>query len=135
MKSIINLLSWLNENWASIITILILLAGIYFKAKSSYTAWKRMSKEEKEKQFEVAISKAKLALDEFILGFVADAEINWIEEGSKLGAVKRAEVIQRVYEQYPIFNEVTDQQSLIKYIDELIDHALVTVREKIRKDG
>lgn len=92
-----------------------------------------MTEAEKQKKFDAAIAQAKLALDEFILGFVADAEINWQDEGAKLGPVKRAEVIQRIYQQYPVFNEVMDQKELIKYIDQLIDHALVTVRETIRK--
>ena len=92
-----------------------------------------MSEEEKQKQADIAIAQAKLALDNFILGLVADAEVNWQDEGSKLGEVKRAEVIQRIYEQYPIFNEVADQKELVAYIDDLINHALITVREKFRK--
>lgn len=133
MTSVVNLLSWINENWASIATALLLVVAIYFKAKSSYLTWKKMSDEEKQKQLDLAVAKAKLALDEFILDFVADAEINWQDEGSKLGPIKRAEVIQRIYEQYPVFNEVMEQKELIAYIDKLIDHALVTVRERIRK--
>lgn len=133
MKSIVNLLTWLNENWSFITTILVLVIAIYFKAKSFYDTYKKMTEAEKEKQFQIAVAKAKLALDEFILGFVADAEINWQDEGSKLGPIKRAEVIQRIYEQYPVFNDVVDQKEIIKFIDTLIDNALITVRETIRK--
>lgn len=132
MNSIINLLKWLNDNWASIVTIVVLVVGIYFKVKSLYLKYKTMTEEEKQVEFDKAVEQAKEALKEVIISYVSDAEINWREENGKLGKTKRAEVIARIYAEYPILVEVVDQEKLLQYIDSLINEALKIVRETIR---
>ena len=132
MNSIINLLKWLNDNWASIVTIVVLVVGIYFKVKSLYLKYKTMTEEEKQVEFDKAVEQAKEALKEVIISYVSDAEINWREENGKLGKTKRAEVIARIYAEYPILVEVVDQEKLLQYIDSLINEALKVVRETIR---
>ena len=136
MKSIQSLLQWLIDNWASIVTCLILLYGIYSKATKEYYAWKAASEEEKEKKIreaeEKAIIAARAALKEFVLALVSKAEIDWNDLGSKLGPIKRAQVISEIYKQYPIFEKVSNQKELLNYIDNLIDNALEVVREKVR---
>lgn len=132
MNSIINLLKWLNDNWASIVTIVVLVVGIYFKVKSLYLKYKTMTEEEKQTEFDKAVEQAKEALKEVIISYVSDAEINWREENGKLGKTKRAEVIARIYAEYPILVEVVDQEKLLQYIDSLINEALKVVRETIR---
>lgn len=47
----------------------------------------------------------------------------------KAGSVKRAQVIEEIFEKYPILSKVTDQEALISWIDETIDDALKTMRE------
>ena len=136
MKSIQNLLLWLNDNWATVVTILILLFGVYKKAQKTYIDWQNTSEEEKEKKIkeaeEKAIKAARETLATFILKLVSQAEVDWENYGSKLGPIKRAQVIYEIYKQYPILEKVADQEELISYIDTLINESLAIVREKVR---
>lgn len=138
MNGIKNLLGFINENWATIVTIATLAYAIYIKARKAIADWKAKSEAEKEAAMkeaeEKAIAAAKAALENYILALVAKAEIEWNDKGSKLGEVKRAEVIAQIYAKYPVLENVADQAELLSYIDNLINKALVTVRETIRKD-
>lgn len=131
MKSINNLLMWINENWASLVTIIILLLAIFTKARKFYLDWQNKTEQEKQIEIEKAIKNAKLAITENILSYVSDAEVNW-SAWMKMGDIKRSEVIKQLYIDYPILLQVADQDELIKYIDIAIDKALEIVREKIR---
>ena len=53
---------------------------------------------------------------------------------SRAGAVKRSEVIDTIFQKYPILNRVTDQDALIAEIDNMIDSALVEMREILSKN-
>lgn len=131
MKSITNLLIWLNENWATLITIVILFIGLVSKGYKFYKEWQTKTEAEKQIEIENAIKIARLAIAEQILIYVSDAEVNW-KTWVKMGEIKRAEVINKLYLDYPILLQVVDQDELLNYIDNLIDKALETVREKIR---
>lgn len=134
MKSINNLLMWINENWASLITIIILLLGVLAKAKNFYSDWKNKTEQEKKEEIEKAIKNAKIAITENILSYVSEAEVNW-SAWVKMGDIKRSEVIKQLYVDYPVLLQVVDQDELIKFIDGAIDKALEIVREKIRNDN
>ena len=131
MKSITNLLIWLNENWATLVTIIILLIGLVNRIYKFYNEWQTKTEAEKQAEIENAIKVAKVAIAEQILIYVSDAEVNW-QTWVKMGEIKRAEVINKLYLDYPILLQVVDQNELLDYIDNLIDKALETVREKIR---
>lgn len=137
MKSIIELLKWIQDNWASIITIIVLLIGIYTRAKKFITDWNAKTKEEKEMAEQIAFNKAvesaKSALADYILILVSKAEIDWKSEEGKLGQTKRAQVIEEIYKKYPVLEQVTDRDQLLAYIDELINKALKVVREELRE--
>ncbi len=130
MKAIYNFLEFINENWTTIAACLALAFAIYMKIKKMIFDWMAFSEEEKQAEIDKQIEKAKEALKEVILSYVSSAEITWNEGG--MGIIKRSEVIDKVYAQYPVLLQVIDQEELVKYIDKLIDEALVTVREKIR---
>lgn len=134
MKSINNLLMWINENWASLVTIIILLLAIFTKARKFYLDWQNKTEQEKKEEIEKAIKNAKIAIAENILSYVSDAEVNW-SAWIKMGDIKRSEVIKQLYVDYPILLQVVDQDELIHFIDNAIDKALETVREKIRDDN
>lgn len=134
MKSINNLLMWINENWASLVTIIILLLAIFTKARKFYLDWQNKTEQEKKEEIEKAIKNAKIAIAENILSYVSDAEVNW-SAWIKMGDIKRSEVIKQLYVDYPILLQVVDQDELIHFIDNAIDKALETVREKIRNDN
>ena len=132
MKGLHNFLVYLNQNWTMLVAIATLLFALYIKIKKTVHKWKEMNEEEKQKEIQRQIEIAKKAISNYILSLVAAAEVNW--EGSKLGSIKRAQVIEKIYKEYPILLEVVDQEELLKFIDEHINEALVIVREKLRRE-
>ena len=114
MKAITNFLTFLNENWTLILVCLGAIAGIVAKTKN----WMAKSQEEKKEAAIEAIRRSMLAL-------VTEAER---EYGSGTGTVKRADVLARIFTQYPILAEVMDIEDTTEMLDEMIDEALVTLR-------
>lgn len=133
MNGILNFLNWIDQNWTMIVAIVVLLVSIYFKVKKAIDKWFKMTDEERQREVEENIKKAKQAIANYILSLVATAEVDW--EGTGLGPIKRAQVIEKIYKEYPILLEVVDQQELMRFIDEHIDLALEIVREKLRKEA
>ena len=133
MEAITRLLTWIRDNWTAIVAIIGLLYAIYLKAKKTWEDWQKMTEEEKQKELERQIEVAKKILAELILSLVSRAEIEWQDEGAKLGPIKRAQVIEEIFENLPVLSYVTDQEELLAYIDELIDKALVTVSQEMYK--
>lgn len=134
MEGLKNLLIFLNENWATIVCIAGLTIALYMKIMKAIKDWKAMTDDEKKAELERQIEKAKEAIAQYILSYVSQAEIDWAYEG-KFGEIKRAEVIGKVFEAYPVLTMVTDQEELIGYIDALIEKALETVRTTIRLES
>ena len=136
MQSVLDLLKFLEDNWAIIVAIATALFGLYQAAKREIMRFRTMSEAEQQNAIHEAqnkaIEEARKALATVILKLCSDAEIAWADAGSKLGPVKRAEVIDACFTKYPVLLTVTDQEELLAYIDKLIDEALKTVREKIR---
>lgn len=117
LYAIQNFLQLVNDNWTVIIVIVALLISIGKKAKEFF------SKSDDEK-----IAIAKKQVQETMLKLITDAEIDW-KDYKKSGSVKRAQVIEEIFEKYPVLSKVTDQEALIAWIDETIDDALKTMRE------
>lgn len=123
LNGIKNLLMWIDQNWTALLVIAGLVVMLIQKIKSF------MEKTDDEK-IEFALNTIK----ETMLKFVTKAEENYIEwKGA--GEIKRAEVIDELYKQYPILSKVADQPSVIKMIDDAIDAALPTLREVIKNNG
>lgn len=133
MNGLLSFLQFLDKNWTMLVAIATLLFALYLKIKSAVNKWLVMTDKEKQKEIEENIKKAKQAIANYILSLVASAEIDW--EGTGLGPIKRAQVIEKIYKEYPILLEVVDQQELMRFIDEHIDQALEVVREKLRKEA
>ena len=108
-----------NNYWTLVVVIIGLSIALYEKIKK----YLQTSKEEK-------IEMAKTALKENLLKYMADAEIEW-SNYEKSGEIKRAQVISKIYEDYPILKEYLNQEELIKYIDSEIDKLKVTVDKVI----
>lgn len=117
LDGIKNFLQFVNDNWTTIIIIISLGIALYQKIKNY------ISKSNKEK-----IEVAKKQIQEVILKLISDAEYDY-EEFVKAGSIKRAQVIQKIFEDYPVLAKVTDQTALVEWIDETIDNALKTLRE------
>lgn len=117
LTGIHNLLQFVNDNWGMICTIVLALLGIIKKVSAL------LSKSDEEK-----ISVAKKQISETMLKLVTKAEkdyLQWVSAGS----VKRAEVIDEIFEKYPILSKVTNQEELIEWLDDTIDEALKEMRK------
>lgn len=117
MQSIINLLHFLNDSWSMIIIIIGLGITLYKKVRS----YMKLSTQQK-------VDIAWQQIEKSILKIVSDAELEW-KEFKKAGQIKRSNVINTIYKDYPILNKVADQEEVINKIDELIDIALKEVVE------
>ena len=125
MKGLLNLFQFIQQNWGMIVAILTAAWGVYQGAKREYAKWQRKSDEQK-------IEEAKKALASIVLKLCSEAEIAWSDAGSKLGPIKRSEVISACFEKYPVLLTVTNIDEIMDYIDSLIEEALKVVRESIR---
>lgn len=134
MNGVKSLLSYILDNYATIAACIALAFAIYTKLRKSITDWKEKSDAEKEaaaqEALDAAIEEAKKAVSVIILSICSEMEIKWNEHGS--GAIRRSEVLAIIFEKYPILLKVTDQESLIAFIDEEINKALEIVRKTIR---
>ena len=110
-----------NNYWTLVVVIIGLSIALYEKIKK----YLQTSKEEK-------IEMAKKALKENLLKYMADAEIEW-SSYEKAGEIKRAQVISKIYEDYPILKEYVDQDELIKFIDKQIDSMKSEIDKVITK--
>lgn len=124
LEGIKNLLLFVNNNWATIVVISGACVAIYRKVK----IYRSLSDEEKKKQQEIAIDLAWKAVSESMLSMVSDAESNWLE-WAEAGSIKRSEVINRIFKEYPILGLIADRDEVINRIDELIKNALVEMRK------
>ena len=119
MKSIINLLEFLNDNWTYILIIASLLFAIYRKT----VKWIKASKKKK-------IDTTIIIVSNIILEKIANAEEDWIIY-TKTGSIKRSKVINEIYESYPILKEYADQEYVIECIDNLIDKGLKDIKHTL----
>lgn len=123
LNGIKNFLMLVNEHWTEIIVIV----GIGIAVGKKIVSYMNKSDEEKVK---IALEQIR----ETMLKLVTNAEVdynNWVEAG----AVKRSEVIDIIFQEYPILSRVTDQEKLIEELDNLIDEALEEMRGIINQNA
>ena len=112
-----NLLDFINNNWVAIVVIVCLINAIAIKIKK-YLA---LSDEDK-------IEVAKRQIKETMLKLITEAEVDYIE-WINAGSIKRSQVIERIYTMYPVLTKVADQDTLIQWIDDVIDESLEIMRK------
>lgn len=112
-----NFLQLINDNWTIITIIIALIISISKKVKAFF------SKSDEQK-----IAIAKKQIQETMLKLITDAEVDY-KEWVKAGNIKRSQVIEQIFEMYPILSTVTNQEEIITWIDSVIDESLVTMRE------
>ena len=117
LDGIKNFLQFVNDNWTTIIIITSLGFALYQRIRTY------VSKSNTEK-----IDVAKKQIKEIILKLISDAEEDYYYMTSA-GSIKRSQVIKKIFEDYPVLSKTTDQETLIKWIDEIIDESLTTLRE------
>ena len=123
LDGIKNFLTFINNNWTTITVIISLLIALYKKVMAYLM-------QSQEKKIEIA----KTQLSQTILKFITDAEVDY-ENWNKAGSVKRSQVIQRIYTEYPILSKVVDQEALIIWIDDLINNALKELRKIVAENA
>ena len=121
MKSLMNLLTFLDENWTYILIIFSLAYGIYKRVM------KIIQTSERSK-----VDTTIMIVSNIILEKLATAEEDWINY-KKTGTIKRSKVINEIYEQYPILKKYVDQEYIINKLDELIDEGLKTLEKTLQE--
>lgn len=122
LNGIKNFLSFINDNWTTILVIIGLALALCKKIES-------YSKLSTDKKIEIA----KKQISENILKLITQAEKDYAE-WEKAGSIKRSEVISEIYKEYPILAKVVNQEELVKWIDEQIDNALPALRDIIKQN-
>ena len=120
INGIKNFLELINNNWTTIMVVCGLCVSLYYKIMQFI----KLSDDEK-------INQTKTVIKNVMLSLVSDAELNY-SDWNKSGAIKRAEVINRIFTDYPILDKVTDKEKLIKEIDSMLDESLKEMRNIIR---
>ena len=128
MQGILSFIKFLEYAWPYIVLIVAGIIYIKIYLKKFYEMSAEEQKAEEERLIELAMSK----ISEIMPSLVATAEENW-NYLEKSGIIKRAEVINLIYERYPILKEYSDQETLTKKLDEIIDTTLEKVRTITRK--
>lgn len=122
LNGIQNFLQFINDNWTSIIIIISLIVAIVQKVKKYFA-----------KSTEEQIATAKSQISEIVLKLITDAEVDY-KDWEKAGSIKRSQVIQKIFDEYPILAKVADQQEVVNWIDEMIDTSLKELRNIVAKN-
>lgn len=117
LTGIHKLLNFINENWAMIFGIITLIFVIGKKAKTYFSL-----------SIDEQIIIAKRQIREIMLRLVTEAECDY-HEWVKAGSIKRSQVIDQIFATYPVLSQVTNQEEIIAWIDEMIDEALKEMRK------
>lgn len=121
-NGMINFLNLIDSHWTEIIIVAGLGLAIYKKVKTY------LQKSDNEK-----IEMAKYQVKQIMLKLVTEAEERYLD-WEQAGAIKRSMVIGKIYETYPILSKVIDQESLIQWIDDMIDESLKTMRKILEQN-
>lgn len=124
MESVSKFTNFIVENWTMICAVIVIGIAVYEYVKN----FLKKSKEEQEAIIRQQIEIAKEQVSEIMLKLVTEAEKDyreWIEAGE----IKRAQVIDAIFEKYPILLMVTNQAELIAWLDDTIDEALKKMRK------
>ena len=120
MTGLKNFLMFIYLHYVEIMVCIGLLIGIYHKIRSFL-----------DKSQDEQITIAKKQIKEIMLKMVTEAEADY-DEWNKAGSIKRSQVIEKIFELYPILSKTVDQQSIINWIDYQIDSSLETLAEVIK---
>lgn len=123
LNGIKNFLSFINDNWVMITTII----GLFLMVLKKVCDFIDLTQEEK-----VKIAKAQIKV--IMLRLVTEAEKDY-REWVKAGEIKRAQVIDEIFAMYPVLSKVADQDKVIAWIDDTIVEALKKMRKIIEDNN
>lgn len=121
MTGIIKFLNLIYENW----TLIVVIIGLIVRG---YIYFRDFNKNSKEEQIEAVKEQIKNGM----LSMVAEAEKNY-DSWNKAGTIKRSQVIEKIYAQYPILTLVVKQDELTAWLDNEIDNAIDTLEQVIAR--
>ena len=122
LNGIQNFLQFINDNWTAIIIIISLIIAIVQKVRSYF------NKSNAEK-----IEVAKKQISQVVLKLITDAELDYNDLASA-GSIKRSQVIQKIFADYPILAKAADQEKIIEFIDEAINSSLKELRKIVAEN-
>lgn len=122
MSGLLNFVELIRDHWTEIMVVLAMVGGVAYWVYGFVTANKGNLKE-------ATIELAKKQVKDIILKLVSDAEMEW---GSDTGKIKRSQVLEAVFDRYPILRQVTNQDELLEWLDATIDQALIEMREILK---
>ena len=127
MNGIVNIIHTVDNYWTYILVALglIIYAVRYIKNYMKMTDSEKLK--EQERLVKIALEKVKVIMPN--LTAIAEEEWNHLD---KAGIIKRSEVINKIYEQYPILKEYYDQEWLVNQLDIIINEALKEIRDITR---
>lgn len=117
LTGIQNFLQFINDNWTAIVIIIALVMSIAIKVKNLFV---------KDKDGQIEIAKAQIK--QIVLKLITDAEVDY-SDISSAGSIKRAQVIKQIFNDYPILTKVSNQESIIEWIDDTINNSLKELRK------
>lgn len=123
LTGIQNFLQFINDNWTAIVIIIALGVSIAIKVKNLFV---------KDKDGQIEIAKAQIK--QIVLKLITDAEVDY-NDWQKAGSIKRSQVIQKIYTDYPILAKVADQDMLIAWIDNEINSSLKELRKIVAENA
>lgn len=112
-----NTLSFIDANWSNIIICIGLILGLWKKID----AYRKKSTEEK-------IKIAKKQIESTIMDKIGRAETDYLAM-VQAGSIKRAQVIDEIFKEYPVLAQVTNQEELVNWIDSVINDGLIELRK------
>lgn len=122
LNGIKNFLWLINEYWTTIIVIIGLILTIYKKIK-------KYQKLNDEQRVELAWK----SVSETMLSMVMDVETDY-GDWKQAGAIKRSEIINRVFKEFPILEKITNREQVIYMLDNLIDNSLEEMKKVFDKN-
>lgn len=117
-----NFLILLSENWTTILICFGLIAGMIQKAINYFS-----------KPKEAQIEAIKVQIEQILLSLITEAEYDY-NQTEKAGEIKRAQVIDQIYDRFPILEKVINQQELVDWLDAEIDKSLETLKDILEKN-
>ena len=117
-----NFLQLIEANYMTILVCIGIIIGLYQKAKIFF-------KKDKQERYEIA----KQQIREVMLKKITTAEIDFAE-WNKSGSIKRSQVIEEIYKQFPILSKMADQEAVVAWIDEEINNSLKTLRTVVKEN-
>ena len=119
MEGIKNFLQIINENWVNILVCIGVVIGLVEKTKAYFH-------KTKEERYEAA----KQQIKQIILSKITTAEVEFAE-WKKSGEIKRSQVIEEIYTQYPILEKIINQDEVIAWLDSEINNSLTSLKKVI----